>query len=231
MSNVALFSPGKRTPLIPVGFAAMVLFGFVANSASAITLAPEVDQSIIVPAQAALAVSTSGDDWGQSFTVGLAGYLTEIDFQMGRQSSVVQPLQVQLCLANGDLPNLTPAGLLFSGTIAPANVPVLDFTSSFTTSISLGNNAPLVTPGEKLVVLLSTADPNWYEWDNSGYFNSNPYPNGTSIESSDGVNWGVQTNWDFGFQTWVAPVPEPAALLPLGFLMIPAARRLRKFLA
>jgi len=201
-----------------------------ADSASALTLAPVVDQSIIVPQQAALAV-TAGNYWGQSFTVGISGYLTEIDFQLGRQASVVDPLNVQVRLANGDLPNMTPSGLLFSGSIAPANVPVLTFTDQFTTSISLASAGFPVTSGEKLDVLLTTDDPNWYNWINSGYFNSNPYPNGSAIYSSDGVNWGVQTDWDFGFQTWVAPVPEPSALLPLGLLMLPVARRLRKFFA
>lgn len=207
----------------------MLLLCGIADSASALTLTPQVDQSIIVVEQASLAVS-SGNYWGQSFTVGQSGYLTEIDFQMGRQSSVVQPLDVQVRLANGDLPNMDPSGLLYSGSIDPADVPVVIFTDQFTTSLTLGSGAPLVTSGEKLDVLLTTTDPNWYQWDNSGDFNSNPYPNGTAIYSFDGVNWGVQTNWDFGFQTWVAPVPEPSALLPFGLLMLPVACWLRKFI-
>jgi hypothetical protein len=70
--------------------AVLSLCGLV-NSASALILNPAIDQSVIVPIQAALAV-TAGDSWGQSFTVGQSGYLTEIDFQLGRQSTVVQPL-------------------------------------------------------------------------------------------------------------------------------------------
>ena len=202
----------------------MSLCGLV-NSASALILNPAIDQSVIVPIQAALAV-TSGDSWGQSFTVGQSGYLTEIDFQLGRQSTVVQPLQVQVRLANGDLPILDPSGLLFSGSIAPANVPVLTFTSSFTTSLSLGSAPPLVTAGEKLTILLSTTDPNWYNWDNSGYFNSDPYPNGTSIQQNG--SWATVPTWDFGFQTWVAPVPEPSTLLPFSLQILELGRRLMK---
>lgn len=173
----------------------------IADSAFAGILAPQVDQSIIVVEQASLAI-TAGNYWGQSFTVGMSGYLTEIDFQMGRQSSVVDPLDVQVRLANGDLPNMDPSALLFSGSIDPANVPVLVFTDQFTTSISLGDNAPLVTAAEKLDILLTTTDPNWYQWDNSGDFNSNPYPNGTSIEQNyQNPNCAVANNWDFGFQT------------------------------
>ena len=229
--SYALRHLGKRTPHILAGFAAVLLPGGLADSASALTSSPVIDQSVIVPEQAALAV-TASDNWGQSFTVGLSGYLTEIDFQLGRQATVVQPLQVQVRLANSDLPDLDPSGLLFSGSIAPADVPILTFTSSFTTALSLGNAAPLVTSGEKLVVLLSTTDPNWYNWDNSGYFNSNPYPNGTSIEQNPtNPNWTTVANWDFGFQTWVAPVPEPSILLPFGILILPVARRLGKFFA
>lgn len=227
-SSPTLYRIRKAFTIAVGGLAAALSLGGLGDSASALTLSPVVDQSCIVPVQAALAV-TAGYNWGQSFTVGLPGYLTEIDFQLGRQAAVVQPLQVQVRLANGDLPDLDPSGLLFSGSIAPADVPILTFTGSFTTSISLGSAPPLVTPGEKLVVLLSTTDPNWYNWDNSGYFNSNPYPNGTSIEQTPTIpNWTAVANWDFGFQTWVAPVPEPSALLPVGLLILALRRRLMK---
>ena len=199
------------------------------DSARADILTPVVDQNIIVVQQAALAVSV-GASLGQSFTVGLAGSLTRIDFQLGRNSGTTQPLQVQLRTANGDLPNLDPSALLFSGSIAAADVPVLTFTSSFTASIYLSSAAPVVTPGEKLVVLLSSSDSNWYNWDNSGYYNSNPYPNGTSVKMGypDYSNWVTIDNWDFGFRTWVAPVPEPSALLPVGLLILALRRRLTK---
>ncbi len=189
---------------------------------------PVVDQQIIVPAQAALAV-TVGDSWGQSFTVGLAGSLTRIDFQLGRNAGTTQPLQIELRTANGDLPNLDSSALLFSGSIAAANVPVLTFTSSFTTSLDLSSAAPAVTPGEKLVVLLSSSDSDWYNWDNSGYFNSNPYANGTSVKLSyPNTTWVPVDNWDFGFRTWVVQVPEPSGLLPLALLILALGRRLTK---
>ena len=184
------------------------------DSALADTPAPVVDQSIIVPAQAALAVTT-GQSLGQSFTVGLGGSLTRIDFQLGRDAGTTQPLVVQVRAADGDLPNLAPSAMFFTGTIAAADVPILLFTSSFTASIDLSGAAPLVTPGEKLVVLLSTADSDVYSWDNSGYNNNNPYPNGTSVKLGypDYSDWVPLDNWDFGFQTWVEPAPEPSALV------------------
>lgn len=211
----------------------MVAAGLVAslpvNSAFAVTLPPVVDQSIIVSAQAALAVTT-GQSLGQSFTVGLGGALTRIDFQLGRNAGTTQPLEVEVRLANGDLPNLDPSALLFSGSIAAADVPVLLFTSSFTASIDLSAAAPTVTAGEKLVVLLSTADSDVYSWDNSGYNNNNPYPNGTTVKLGypDYANWVTIDNWDGGFQTWVQPVPEPSILLPAGLLMLALGHRLAK---
>jgi hypothetical protein len=198
------------------------------DSARAVIYTGEVDQQIIVPQQAALAVF-AGYSWGQSFTVGLDGSLTRIDFQLGRNAGTTQPLQVELRTAIGDLPNPDPSALLFSGTIAAADVPVLIFTSSFTASIDLSSAAPLVTPGEKLVVLLSSNDSNWYNWDNSGYFNSNPYPDGTSVELGSGSSsWVAVDNWDFGFRTWVAPIPEPSALLPVGLVILTLRRRFAK---
>ena len=197
------------------------------HSASATLLTTTVDQQIIVPIQAGIAV-TAGWSYGQSFTAGLGGPLTRIDFQLGRNAGVTQPLNVELRTATGDLPDLSPSGLLFSGSIAASNVPVLIFTSSFTTSIDLSSAPPVVTPGEKLVVLLSTSDGDWYNWDNSGYFNSNPYPNGTAIQMTpNSPSWSVMDAWDFGFRTWVA-VPEPSALLPVGLVILAVARRFSK---
>jgi hypothetical protein len=199
------------------------------DSARADPLAPVVDQQVIVVQQAALAV-TAGQSLGQSFTVGLAGSLTRIDFQLGRNAGTTQPLQVELRTANGDLPDLDPLALLFSGTIGAADVPILTFTNSFTASIDLSSAAPVVTPGEKLVVLLSSTDSDWYNWDNSGYFNSNPYPNGTSVKLGypDYSNWVTLDNWDFGFRTWVVPVPEPSGLLPVGLVILALGRRFAK---
>jgi len=197
------------------------------DSARAVLLPPVVDQQIIVPQQAAIAV-TLGYSYGQSFTVGLAGSLTRIDFQLGRNAGTTQPLQVELRTASGDLPNLAPSALLFSGSIAAANVPVLTFTSSFTTSIDLSSAAPTVTAGEKLVLLLSSSDGDWYNWNNSGYFNSNPYPNGSAIQLSSPNNWGTMDSWDFGFRTWVAQVPEPSSLLPVSLLLMAFGRRFTK---
>jgi hypothetical protein len=212
--------------ILPITLA--VLGGSLLAAGTASAGVPQVDQQIIVVQQAAMAV-TVGQSLGQSFTVGLAGSLTRIDFQLGRNSGTTQPLQVQLRTVNGDLPNLDPSALLFSGTIAAADVPVLTFTSSFTASIDLSSAAPVVTPGEKLVVLLSSSDSDWYNWDNSGYFNSNPYANGTSVQLGyPNTTWGTVDNWDFGFRTWVAQVPEPSALLPLGLLIPALGRRLTK---
>jgi hypothetical protein len=185
-----------------------------------------VDQQIIVPQQAALAV-TVNQSMGQSFTVGLGGLLTRIDFQLGRNAGTTQPLQVELRTTIGDLPNLAPSALLFSGSIAASDVPVLIYTSSFSTSIDLSSAPPAVTPGQKLVVLLSSSDYEWYNWDNPGYFNNNPYPNGTTVKLGypDYSNWVTLDDWDFGFRTWVLPVPEPSTLLPLGLLILAVRSR------
>jgi hypothetical protein len=164
-----------------------------------------IDQQAIVVPQASLAVYAN-TSWGQSFTVNQPGLLTRIDFQLGRNAGTTQPLQVELRTANGDLPNLASSALLFSGSIAASNVPVANFiTNSLPTSIDLSSAPPTVTPGQKLVILLSSSDADWYRWMNSGYFYSNPYVRGTSIKSNSttAATWVIETNWDFGFRTWV----------------------------
>jgi hypothetical protein len=121
------FSPALRRirasfAITAAGLVASLLAGGSMDSARAVILAPTVDQQCLAPIQAALAV-TAGTSWGQSFTVGLAGPLTQIDFQLGRNASTSQPLQVELRLANGDLPDPDPSALLFSGSIAAAMSP------------------------------------------------------------------------------------------------------------
>jgi hypothetical protein len=235
-TDPVVISPGPvlrlvREPfdLALIGLASVVMISGSAGPARAAVPTPVVDQQIIVPNQAAIAV-TAGWSYGQSFTVGRGGALTRIDFQLGRAAGTTQPLQVALRTANGDLPNLDPAALLFGGTISAADVPVLTYSSSFTASMDLSSAAPvIVTPGEKLVVVLSSTDPNWYNWDNSGYFNNNPYPNGTAVQSTPSSSgWAPMANWDFGFRTWVTPVPEPSGLLPFGILVLFLGRWLTK---
>lgn len=209
------------------GIVGALLTGGLVETARAAT--PVVDQQILVPQQAAIAVFANWS-YGQSFSVGRAGLLTRIDFQLGRAAGTAQPLQVALRTASGDLPNLDPSALLFSGSIAAADVPVLSYASSHTVSIELSSLSPvMVAPGDKLVVVLSSSDPNWYNWDNSGYFNSNPYPNGSAVQSTPSTSgWTPMANWDFGFRTWVTPVPEPAGLVPLGMVLLFIGRRFTK---
>ena len=220
------FRIGNPFPLALTALASGWLICGPIQSAQAVLGPAAVDQGGIVVLQASLALSY-GYGLGQSFTVGLPGALTQIDFQMGRYDNVGDPLQVELrtALAGGDLPDLSPSALLYSGSINAADVPVLLFTDSFTTSIDLSGANVIVAPGQKLVMLLTTYSGAPYNWDNSGYFYSNPYPGGTSLKQ-DGGNWiQLEHDWDFGFRTWVAAVPEPSGLLPMGLLVLAIGRR------
>jgi hypothetical protein len=230
VSSRSILSHFKQSfGLTLAGLVGALLIGGPVEPIRAAAPTPVVDQQVIVPNQAAIAV-TAGWTYGESFTVGQAGALTRIDFQLGRAAGTSQPLQVALRTASGDLPNLDPSALLFSGTIAASAVPVLTYSSSFTASMDMSSVAPImVTPGEKLVIVLSSSDPNWYYWDNSGYFNNNPYPNGSAVQSTPSTSgWATMDNWDFGFRTWVAPVPEPSTLLPFGILVLVLGRRFMK---
>jgi hypothetical protein len=179
---------------------------------------PQVDQQLVAVEQAGIAIDYS-QSWGQTFTVGLAGSLTRIDLQLGRDASANQPLQFELRTTSGGLPNLTPQALLFSTSINPSAVPVLTTTTPYTLSVDLSSAPPEVTPGEQLAILLTSGTDYWYLW-TTGYWPSDFYTAGSAVKRPYGAaDWQLIDGWDSGFRTWVT-VPEPVSLLPIGLLLL-----------
>jgi hypothetical protein len=216
----------RVTKLVPLTLAVVGLAVAPINTARA-TGVPQVDQQLIAMEAAGVAVDYS-QSWGQTFTVGLPGVLTRIDLQLGRDAGANQPLQVELRRTVGGLPDLMPEALLFSTSLDPSAVPILITTSSFTVSIDLSPAPPTVTPGDQLIILLTSASDHWYLW-TTGYWPGDMYPNGSAVKRGypDYSNWVVQDGWDSGFRTWVT-VPEPTALLPIGLLLLALQRRRRR---
>jgi hypothetical protein len=123
-----------------------------------------------------------GNSIGQTFTVGFAGTLTEVDAYIARPASPVVSWQ---------LTRVGSGELLASGTLVHSNAPnAYSFEACL---VSVG-----VSTGDVLAISLSS--PDYFTWaGNIG----NPYPGGSVIS---------EPLADIGFRTYVIPIPEPAAL-------------------
>ena len=179
------------------GILAILTGGWLAaplDSARATLLPAVVDQSLISSEQAGIAVAAD-QGWGQTFTVGLAGTLTRIDLQLGRNATALQPLQFELrTLTAGGVPDQSPAALRYSTSIAAASVPVLVTTNNFTVSLDLSGAALAVTPGQQLCLQLTAADYEWYFW-TSGYWPVDQYAGGSAVKLAfpDAPNWSFSS--------------------------------------
>jgi hypothetical protein len=127
----------------------------------------------------------SGNSIGQTFTVGIAGSLTEVDAYIARPITPIVSWQLTrvsdgTLLASGDLVNSTaPFGYSFEACLIPAGI------------------VP-VTPGDILAITLSSSG--FFQWAGN---NGNPYSGGAEI--SDPLS-------DVGFRSYVTPIPEPTSL-------------------
>ena len=142
-----------------------------------------LDQSFVPVEPNVFFDNFSGNSIGQTFTVGIAGTLTEVDAYIARPITPVVSWQLTrafdgVLLASGSLVNSTPPfGYSFEACLIPA-VPV--------------------TPGDILAITLSA--PSLFQWAGN---NGNPYSGGAEI---------LDPLSDVGFRSYVVPIPEPASL-------------------
>jgi hypothetical protein len=195
-------------------FSLLIIASSTTIARAVITGPPQLDQQFhaaTVNSSITVITVSSQQSWGQSFTVGREGVLTQIDVQVMRDAGVTAPIQFDVRRMAGAIPDLSATGLLFTTQIPAADVPVGGFTTSFVTSISLLNNEIPVYVGDRLAILGSTtaASPIKYNWSTNG---PQPYPFGNALwKNISFSNFVAQPDTDSGFQTWVA-VPEPTLL-------------------
>lgn len=144
---------------------------------------------------------------GQTFTVGMDGVLTGIDFLMTGMNSP-ELLHWDLRSTTGGLPTASNTVTLAAGTVAASDVPLTTSfyhfdLSAFGLSVSSGDVLAFTLFGTSGNTILSVPSSN-----------NNGYAGGQGV---DGVPGGATTSWsslgtvDFGIQTYVATaVPEPA---------------------
>lgn len=163
-------------------------------------------------------------DLAQSFTVGIAGYLDEVQVQVTKGGGNV-PLSFNLFEAENGLPNDT---LLATLDISSDNVLGMGDYGTFL-SIDLSSFDISVEVGDTLAIVLDAVNPitsneyNWYTTSNGG----SSYAGGIgsirqSQPNSITPSSFIPETWqrDFGFRTYVetdpAPTPEPSTMFLLG---------------
>ncbi|HTY85876.1 MAG TPA: hypothetical protein VMB80_00305 [Candidatus Acidoferrum sp.] len=184
--------------------------------------AQQIDQSNVVDISGGFA-SANVNSWNQlaqTFTAGRSGLLTEVDLQL---------------VAFGDLSTLTnniiftisrlsslnsPVGVpLATVTLHPSDLPHLDqagYDAKYLLPVHL-NSAPFISQGGFFSLTLTSAQP----WDSGGYMdwivtqsvNIDRYPAGNAWENNNATGWYKDAyQVDYGFRTYVTPVPEPSAV-------------------
>jgi hypothetical protein len=174
----------------------------------------------------AVGIKDTSPAW-QTFTVGITGQLARVDLGVYATLSQPLPLIVEVTSTVGDQPNLTPAGVLASRTVAASEIPVLATPGAvdeyFSLSVDFSAELLDVTAGEHLAIVVRTdLDSIVYSWwVNQGEV-IDGYPGGKSILPTLGFR-------DSQFRTVVDVVPEPSTVgLCLTGAAVVAALRRRK---
>jgi hypothetical protein len=186
----------------------------VSASESIVTAAPILDQSFLGGT-----ASVSGNDpFAQTFTVGVAGTLAQVDVRIFGEVDVrldIRPTAFGVPLASDD-----PADQLARVTVSPPDFPAL-------VSVNLRPFGIHVQPGDVLAIVLSSQGiQNW----GLGLDADATYAGGEAFLKL-GVDWEtydevfpLTTQADFQFQTFV-PEPGSTALFVLGVAGLLARRR------
>ncbi len=147
----------------------------------------------------------------QTFTVGLAGTLAQVDVDILRNGSPAGPLLFDVrATTAGGAPIESNATTLASLSIPAATVPT---TRGFF-SIDVSGFGVAVTPGEILAIVLRgtqvDVDYTWF-----GGIN-NPYPAGDEYFRNPPGTWTLVEGNDLGFKTFVTTTPVPSAVVLFG---------------
>jgi hypothetical protein len=187
-------------------------------------------------------LSKNSIDIAQTFTVGLGGQLTRVEFSIGRSANTTAPLLVDIRTvdANG-VPQTANAPVLASGTVDPADVGVvsptlvtapLDTTKFSFVGVDLSSANLLVSPGQVLSINLRSDDTvGGYYW---AFTAPDPYAGGHGyFRFRNNPDQTFQRGGaDQFFKTYVdtaAAVPVPsAAFAGAALLGLVVALRLRR---
>lgn len=194
-------------------------------AANASTLDQSVDPSASAQAQGRIIIDTQHGSTtvshAQTFTVGALGNLDRVDILIS-QSDSPPPLIIDIWAINDGLPALNTGSALASVLLWAPVVP-LYFPGWVSVDFS-GSPVP-VTPGQQLALVLRPSYPSRdgqeYRWVGGG--GGGLYTGGAAYYwTSLSAEWAPMRGgsapdpMDYGFRTYVTPVPEPAALQLFG---------------
>jgi len=177
---------------------------------------PYKDASIVC--SAGYAGCTSDVSVAQTFTVGIGGLLTGVALQIAGYTGTGG--NVGISIFGVDANGLPAGSALTSASVAYGSLPAYAFGPVGFTTVSFSSGITVI-PGEILAIVF-TADPasSLAVW--TGYWQGT-YSGGVALSTWSG-SWQPQQlsngqggilEGDFGFQTFVEPVPEPASILLL----------------
>jgi hypothetical protein len=157
----------------------------------------QLDQSYTPTVNSTDTVSTS-ESVAETFTVGIAGVLTDVEVPVSDSGSPNAPIVVDITTLTAGAPNLS--NVVGTGTIPASS---LNGSAQYvTTTLSL---QPTVTVGEQLALVLTTTNTSGsYSWWDA---NVTGYAGGSAFERTGG-SWNALSGWDKAFATFVGqPAP------------------------
>jgi hypothetical protein len=212
-----------------IGIALLFGLGLAAGFSGA-ARADFLDQSYVVPTFQGDFTIYSGASISQTFTVGLAGELSRVGFQVYHSTGATGDLTLEILTTSGGVPSPNSTPPLFQTIVPLSTIPTFDNPATANVPITLvdvSSAGIIVTPGEVLTIALRSPNgagtPPWTLWRSS----SNGYNGGAEyIEQNSATSWSpftaLGTGQDGGFQTYVAAVPEPSSLLLMGIGLVGA---------
>lgn len=165
---------------------------------------------------------SSASTYAQLFEAGISGQVDSIDVRAYNYfGGATAPLQLALWTVSGSYPE-TLSSSLASASISHLSIP----SSSGFVSFDLSSSGANFVAGQTYAIVLSTTSNFSYVWEGPS---NGTYANGSGRQVSSGQVYYTLAgqDLDFGFKTFVNPVPEPAtfALAAMGVAALIAVAR------
>lgn len=193
------------------GSRSLLASSLVVLSLPAWASAAMLDQSYDPGANSGGYFVNSASPFAQVFTAGLSGSVTEIDIRvLNYFSGATAPLTLNLYSVSSTYPE-TLLSNLASASISQGSI---SSSSSFV-PFDLSSSGASFVAGQQYAIIVSTTSGFSYLWEGSS---SGTYAGGGGRQPSGNNLYYTLAgqNFDFGFQTYVNPVPEPASVVLLG---------------
>lgn len=193
---------------ITVSICALLVFGSIAG-ASAMSV---VDQQYTGASGHATAETTNCLERAQTFTVGLTGKMTRVEFGSFRRYSSTADLMFSIRNTDSNaMPLMDSTSNVFQRTLHASDLP-----SSGVLGINLGDGIA-VQSGQTLSFVLSSTEDTWdYAFDGSYWRYPPTYQRGNLYyKPLTDQAWTDEGDYDLYFTTYVEPTPEPSSFMAL----------------